>query len=90
MRPMLVLTIALILPAAVAAAGPDYPIVPVPFTAVQLAPGFWQPRLETNRAVTIPFALQKCQDTGRIDNFAVAGKLQDGTFKGLRYDDSDV
>jgi len=90
MRSMLVLTIALILPAAVAAAGPDYPIVPVPFTAVQLAPGFWQPRLETNRTVTVPFALQKCQDTGRIDNFAVAGKLQDGTFKGLRYDDSDV
>mgnify|MGYP000054420703 CR=1 FL=1 len=90
MRKMLVLAVALILPAAAAAAGPDYPIVPVPFTAVQLAPGFWQPRLETNRTVTIPFALQKCRDTGRIDNFAVAGKLQDGTFKGLRYDDSDV
>jgi len=90
MKQVLVLAVALILPAAVAAAGPDYPIVPVPFTAVQLAPGFWQPRLETNRTVTVPFALQKCQDTGRIGNFAVAGKLQDGTFKGLRYDDSDV
>ncbi|HQF85999.1 MAG TPA: glycoside hydrolase family 127 protein [Acidobacteriota bacterium] len=90
MKQLLVLAVTLILPAAVVAAGPDYPIVPVPFTAVQLAPGFWQPRLETNRTVTVPFALQKCQDTGRIDNFAVAGKLQAGTFKGLRYDDSDV
>ena len=39
------------LPAAAPAA--DYPIQPVPFTAVHLKDNFWAPRLETNRLVTI-------------------------------------
>ena len=68
----------------------DYPIVPVPFTGVTINGGFWQPRLATNRTVTIPFDFKKCEETGRISNFAVAGGLSTGTFKGLRYDDSDV
>ncbi|WP_080237570.1 glycoside hydrolase family 127 protein [Spirosoma rigui] len=68
----------------------DYPIVPVPFTSVSINGGFWQPRLATNRTVTIPFDFKKCEETGRIDNFAVAGKIKEGSFHGLRYDDSDV
>ncbi len=68
----------------------DYPIVPVPFTGVTINGGFWKPRLATNRTVTIPFDFKKCEETGRISNFAVAGGLSTGTFKGLRYDDSDV
>ncbi|MCY7350788.1 MAG: glycoside hydrolase family 127 protein [Cytophagaceae bacterium] len=68
----------------------DYPIRPVPFTAVKVTSQFWAPRLETNRTVTIPFAFKKCEETGRIDNFAVAGGLKKGTFRGIRYDDSDV
>ncbi|MDQ3440230.1 MAG: glycoside hydrolase family 127 protein, partial [Planctomycetota bacterium] len=62
----------------------------VPFTAVSVADDFWTPRLETNRSVTIPFALAKCEETGRIDNFAKAGRLMRGEFRGLYYDDSDV
>lgn len=68
----------------------DYPIVPTPFTRVRINGGFWAPRLETNRTVTIPFDFKKCEETGRVDNFAVAGGLKKGTFKGIRYDDSDV
>lgn len=68
----------------------DYPIQPVPFTAVKVSAQFWAPRLETNRVVTIPFAFKKCEETGRIDNFAIAGKLKKGQFRGIRYDDSDV
>lgn len=68
----------------------DYPIVPVPFTRVSITGGFWQPRLATNRTVTLPFDFKKCEETGRIDNFAIAGGLARGTFKGKRYDDSDV
>lgn len=68
----------------------DYPIVPVPFTKVKINGGFWAPRLETNRTVTLPFDFKKCEETGRIDNFAVAGGLKKGTFRGIRYDDSDV
>ncbi len=68
----------------------DYPIVPVPFTSVSINGGFWEPRLTTNRTVTIPFDFQKCEETGRISNFAIAGGLAKGAFRGLRYDDSDV
>ena len=68
----------------------DYPLKPTPFTDVQVNDDFWQPRMETNRTVTIPFAFEKSEDTGRIDNFAKAGGLMSGTFEGRRYNDSDV
>jgi hypothetical protein len=68
----------------------DYPIKPVPFTAVKVTDGFWAPRIETNRAVTIPAIFKKCEETGRIDNFAVAGGLLKGEYKGERYNDTDV
>jgi DUF1680 family protein len=68
----------------------DYPIKPVPFTDVQIKDNFWQPRIETNRMVTIPYDFKKCEETGRIDNFAKAGGLMEGEFVGIRYNDSDV
>lgn len=68
----------------------DYPIHPVPFTDVLIDGGFWLSRLDTNRKVTIPYDFQKCEETGRIDNFAIAGGLIKGEFRGKRYDDSDV
>ena len=68
----------------------DYPIKPVPFTDVQLKDSFWQPRMETNRTVTIPYDFKKCEETGRIDNFAKAGGLMPGKFEGIRFNDSDV
>ncbi|MEN8255715.1 MAG: glycoside hydrolase family 127 protein, partial [Verrucomicrobiota bacterium] len=46
--------------------------------------------METNRLITIPYALEKCNDSGRIGNFEVAGGLKQGGFAGLFYDDSDV
>ena len=68
----------------------DYPIKPVPFTAVQIKDNFWQMRMETNRTVTIPYDFKKCEETGRIDNFSKAGGLMEGEFVGIRYNDSDV
>jgi len=68
----------------------DYPIRPVPFTKVHIADGFWSPRMETNRTVSIPYAFKMCEETGRIDNFAVAGKLKEGKFRGIYFNDSDV
>ncbi|MDX2247923.1 MAG: glycoside hydrolase family 127 protein [Bacteroidia bacterium] len=73
-----------------AAIAQDYPIHPVPFTDVLIDGGFWLPRLDTNRRVTIPYDFKKCEETGRIDNFAIAGGLKKGEFRGKRYDDSDV
>lgn len=87
--PSLLLGVLLLAPA-LAAAG-DYPIQPVPFTQVRLADRFWQPRLLTNARVTIPYAFKKCEETGRISNFEVAGKLKVGAFMGrFPFDDSDV
>lgn len=70
--------------------GQDYPFRPVPFTDVRFTSGFWAPRMETNRLRTVRYDFQKCEETGRIDNFAIAGKLKEGPFRGTPFDDSDV
>jgi len=57
---------------------------------VELTDNFWSKRIATNRDVTIPYCFQKCEETHRIANFEVAGGLADGTFEGIRYNDSDV
>jgi DUF1680 family protein len=56
----------------------DYPVQPVPFTAVHLNDVFWAPRIETNRLVTIPFAFEQCEKSGRMDNFERAAKALRG------------
>ena len=80
------------LSAATALAAPpkDYPIQPLPFTAVSVQDGFWRPRMETNRKVTVWYDFQRCEETGRIDNFAKAAGLMKGEFRGIPFDDSDV
>ncbi len=65
-------------------------LTPVPFTNVHLTDEFWAPRIETNRRTTIPYCFTKCQETGRIDNFAKAAGLIAGEFQGIYYNDSDV
>jgi DUF1680 family protein len=75
---------------------PDYPFQPVSFTSVHLNDVFWAPRIETNRTVTIPFAFQQCEKTGRVDLFERAAKALKGeelTNKqppGYPFDDTDV
>ena len=76
--------------ASLAQDGKDYPVRPLPFTSIQLGAGFWRDRLETNHAVTVWYAFKKCEETGRIDNFAKAGRLMPGKFRGTPFDDSDV
>lgn len=69
----------------------DYPVQPVPFTAVKMTDHFWRPRIETNRTVTIPHVFQKNEETGRIENFAIAAGLSEGEQKGIYpFDDTDV
>lgn len=53
----------------------DYPIQPVPFTAVRLTGGFWQQKQEINRRVTLPFALDQCEESGRLKNFDLAAEV---------------
>jgi len=68
----------------------DYPIRPVPFTQVKFTDSFWAPRLETNRTVSVPYALRMNEETGRVDNFRKAARLMTGPHKGRRFNDSDV
>src|SRR6266849_333246 len=74
----------------------DYPVQPVPFTAVHLNDAFWAPRIETNRQVTIPFAFQQCELSGRVDNFERAAQalrgeaLANTKAPGYPFDDTDL
>jgi len=53
----------------------DYPFQPVPFTAVRVTGGFWAKKQEVNRTVTVPFALQQCEESGRLKNFDLAAEV---------------
>lgn len=69
----------------------DYPIRPVSAHRVQITDAFWQPRLETNRTVTIPYSLRMCDETGRVENFRVAAGLSDKKWAGrFGFNDSDI
>src|SRR2546428_4055040 len=74
----------------------DYPVKPVPFTGVHFNDVFWAPRIEINRTVSIPFAFQKCEETGRVDNFLRAAATlrgeapKDKKLPGYPFDDTDL
>ena len=78
------------LAASLACAASDYPYQPVPLKQVAILDGFWLPRFETNRLVTVWADFKKSEETGRIANFARAGKLEKGPFEGIPFNDSDV
>lgn len=42
-------------------------LVPLPVKNVTFTGGFWAPRIETNRRVTLPTEYRLCKSTGRID-----------------------
>lgn len=57
---------------------------------VRITDNFWKPKINLNREVTIPYVFKQCEETGRIENFAIAGGLKKGKHTGERYNDSDV
>ncbi|WP_031525990.1 glycoside hydrolase family 127 protein [Dyadobacter crusticola] len=65
-------------------------IQPVALKNVKTTAGFWHDRVQVAKNVTIPHALHQCEESKRIDNFAVAGGLKKGKFEGVRFNDSDV
>jgi len=74
----------------------DYPVQPVPFTAVKLTDQFWAPRIEVNRTATIPVAFEQCERTNRVDLFVRAAQVLRGQQPanrnppGYPFDDTDV
>jgi hypothetical protein len=68
----------------------DHPIRAVPLGQVRVTGGFWAPKLETNRAVTIPHILQQNETTGRVDNLRKGAGRMPGGYRGRRFNDTDV
>jgi uncharacterized protein len=69
----------------------DYPIQPVPFTQVRLSDNFWEPKIAVNANVTIPYTLEQCRRTGRVDNFLRAAGIMPGDKSTeFPFDDTDI
>ena len=69
----------------------DYPIQPVDIRQVKLTDNFWLPIIERVQQKTIAYAIQKCEEEGRLDNFLIAGGKKEGTVRGaMPFDDTDV
>ncbi len=69
----------------------DYPIQPVDIRHVKLTDNFWLPIVQRVQEKTIEFALAKCEEEGRFDNFLIAGGEMDGDVRGyMPFDDTDV
>jgi len=60
----------------------DYAVHPAPLASVHVADEFWAPRLETSRTVTLWHVLGQAETAGEFDNFAKAGGLMEGPFRG--------
>src|SRR3954466_3496804 len=63
----------------------DYPITPVPLTAVSVNDAFWAPKTAINRTVSIPHIIKQNELTGRIANFLKAAHKVEGAYQGQRY-----
>ncbi|MBF4492343.1 glycoside hydrolase family 127 protein [Flavobacterium sp. MR2016-29] len=68
-----------------------YEIEPVNIQNVKLTDSFWLPIIKRVQEVTIAYAIQKCNEEGRFENFLIAGKQKTGTVRGqMPFDDTDV
>lgn len=63
---------------------------PVPIEDVKLQDEFWIPYIERLRKVTIRSQYELLESTGRISNFRMVSGKENGNFRGLFFNDSDV
>ncbi len=68
-----------------------YQLEPVNIQHVKLTDEFWLPIIKRVQDKTIAYAIQKCEEEGRFDNFLIAGGKMEGPVRGVMpFDDSDV
>ncbi|MDI5894302.1 glycoside hydrolase family 127 protein [Flavobacterium algoritolerans] len=68
-----------------------YTITPVNIQNVKVTDAFWLPIIKKVQEKTIEYAIHKCEEEGRMDNFLIAGSKMEGTVKGqMPFDDTDV
>jgi len=63
---------------------------PVPIRSVRLTDGFWEPRRQLNRTVSLREQHAQLEETGRFRNLRVAAGLERGDNRGKIFNDSDV
>src|SRR6187402_3642219 len=68
-----------------------YTISPVNIQNVKLTDAFWLPIIKRVQEKTIDYAIHKCEEEGRFDNFLIAGGKMKGEVRGqMPFDDTDV
>jgi len=68
-----------------------YQIEPVDIQHVKITDSFWLPIIKRVQEKTIEYAIAKCEEEGRLDNFLIAGGQMEGEVKGsMPFDDTDV
>ncbi len=61
------------------------------FHQLAINDNFWLPKITNIQNSTIKFALEKCGNEGRMDNFLIVGKQKEGETKGkMPFDDTDL
>jgi DUF1680 family protein len=68
----------------------DYPVKAVPFMDVHFTDKFWLPRMKINHTVTIPASFDRCEKTGRVNNFVMAGERKGKFCTIYPFDDTDI
>ncbi|HEU4789781.1 MAG TPA: glycoside hydrolase family 127 protein, partial [Flavobacterium sp.] len=72
-----------------AAKNAGYTITPVNIQNVKLTDAFWLPIIKKVQEKTIEYAIHKCEEEGRLDNFLIAGGKMKGEVKGqMPFDDT--
>ena len=68
-----------------------YQIQPVDIQHIKITDDFWLPIIKRVQEKTIDYAIAKCEEEGRMDNFLIAGGKMSGTVKGaMPFDDTDL
>jgi hypothetical protein len=68
-----------------------YQLEPVDIQHVKVTDAFWLPIIKRVQEKTIAYAIAKCEEEGRMDNFLIAGGKMEGKVKGVMpFDDTDV
>lgn len=68
-----------------------YPITPVNIRNIKMEDNLWLPIIKTVQEKTIAYALKKCEEEGRLENFLIAGGKMEGETRGqMPFDDTDI
>jgi hypothetical protein len=65
-------------------------LIDIPLKSVEIHDGFWAPRIEVNRTITLDHVYRELEQTGSIGNFDIVSGKARGKFGGPWWSDSDV